>query len=36
VATAADGDLGLRMARTGSYEVIVLDLMLPASAASSS
>ena len=29
VASAADGDLGLRMARTGSYEVIVLDLMLP-------
>ena len=29
VATAPDGELGLRMARTGSYEVIVLDLMLP-------
>ena len=29
VAAAADGELGLRMARTGSYEVIVLDLMLP-------
>ena len=29
VATAADGELGLRMARQGGYDVIVLDLMLP-------
>jgi DNA-binding response OmpR family regulator len=29
VATAADGELGLRMAQRGGYDVVVLDLMLP-------
>jgi DNA-binding response OmpR family regulator len=29
VASAGDGELGLRMALTGTWDVIVLDLMLP-------
>ena len=29
VDTAADGETGLRMARGGGYDVVVLDLMLP-------
>ncbi|MCZ6598056.1 MAG: response regulator transcription factor [Planctomycetota bacterium] len=29
VDTAADGETGLRMARGGAYDVVVLDLMLP-------
>ncbi|MGD8711006.1 MAG: DNA-binding response regulator, partial [Ectothiorhodospiraceae bacterium] len=29
VDVAGDGDLGLKMARDGSYSLLVLDLMLP-------
>ena len=29
VASAGDGELGLRMAQNGSWDVVVLDLMLP-------
>ncbi len=29
VATAADGELGLKVAQSGTFEVIILDLLLP-------